>query len=194
MKVKKMSAADYAKLRGHSKSWVSRQIAAGMPAEGVGRSGAEYRIDTALAIEWEIQKAGIVAEIAPGSERERLVRAQAVKFELENSRRRKELVLVAYVESIFHGMAADITARLDAISGRLANEFPGTDPGTVKAKIRAETDAVRTGVAQYFEKIAESAPPEVPETVATVKPATKAKKRRRHTKPQLRHAQPKKLA
>ena len=154
-----VSAAEYARLRGRSKGWVSEQISRGMPAFGAGRSGAVYRIDPAQAIQWEIDQATEKALGEVGGEQQRLQRAQAEKFELANLKSRGELVLVTYVESVMHGMTADLTARLDAIGGRLANEFPGNDPALVRAKIRAETDSVRSGIAEYFGKLREPQPP-----------------------------------
>lgn len=152
-----LSASAYAELRGRSKGWVSEQIAQGMPVSGAGRSGSAYRIDTALAIQWEIDRAvdKVLSQSEMGGAEGRLKRAQAEKFELENARRRGEIVLVSYVESVMHGMTAELTAALDAIAGRLANDFPGTDPATVRAKIRSETDAVRTRIAEHFRKLRE---------------------------------------
>lgn len=96
---------------------------------------------------------------AAGSERERLARAQAEKFELENSRRRGELVLVSVVVEILMGMAADLTGRLEGIPGRLANELAGiSDAAVIRARLLEEIRAVRAGAAEYIRKLEQYRP------------------------------------
>lgn len=96
---------------------------------------------------------------APGSERERLMRAQAEAFELKNAQSRRELCTVAFIEELLLGMAADISGRLDGLPGRMANELAGiSDPAIVRARLLEETRGIRAGVAEYAGKLAESAP------------------------------------
>lgn len=152
-----VSGSEYAKLRGRSKGWVTGRIEAGMPAEGAGRSGSTVQINTAVATQWEIDAAKEKAESQPGSERDRLAKAQAEKFELENSRRRGELTLVSYVSGLFMEMVADLAGRLDAMAGRLANDIPAIiDAGEARRRVLDEARIVRSGLADYFRKLQES--------------------------------------
>ena len=156
--MKPLTAAQYAALRGRSPGWVSEQLRLGMPAKGKGRSGAQYKIDPAKAIDWEVAQAKKKAEAKPDSQHERLQIAQAEKLELSNLQKRGELIRFDFVVSWFHAMNADMGARLDAIGGRLANEFPGTPAAAVRQRIRAETDAVRAGHAEYQRMLGASQP------------------------------------
>lgn len=147
---------------------VSRQTVQAWYNEGLARSPSAAQVMRFLA-----QRKGNSAK----SDTARLIGAQAEKFELENAKRRGELVVVEYVETVFQGMVADISARLDAIGGRLANAFQGNEPGAVRATVRVETDAVRTGLAEYFGKLAQSAPA-VDAPVDSGTPAATKKRRR----------------
>lgn len=96
---------------------------------------------------------------APGSERERLARAQAEKFELENARRRGELTLVALISELLKSMAADIAGRLDGLAGRLANELAGiSDAAVIRERLLTECRAIRSGFADHIRSITESDP------------------------------------
>jgi len=124
---------------------------------------------------------------APGSERERLARAQAEKFELENARRRGELTLVSYIAELLNGMAADISSRLDGLAGRLANELAGiSDAAVIRERILGECRAIRTGVAEHIGKLAEQPP--VTEGSESDMDASAGKKRKRVGRPKSRAA------
>src|ERR1039457_3876963 len=72
-----------------------------------------------------------------GSERERLASAQALKFELANALRCGELLLASDVFSFESALAADLSGRLDGLSGRLANEIAGlgSDATAIRRRI-----------------------------------------------------------
>ncbi len=156
-----MTFVEFAKLRGKSKGWVSHQIAAGMPVLSRGRNGNPSAIHPATAIDWEVEHARVEAAPKPGSQRERLAKEQADKLALENAKRRSELVLASYVSEIFNGLAADISARLDGLPGRVANELAGiTDPAQIRSRLLDECRAIRSGVAGYCLQLANT-PPDV---------------------------------
>ena len=149
-----MSAAEYARLRGKPKVWVTRRIAAGLPATRVGR---EYRIDAGGAIEWELEQAAQAAVGANGSQRERLAKEQADRVALDNARRRGELIYSSHVGTVLATMAADLVARLDAVPGRCAGELAGIkDPALIRARLREEMQAVRGAFAVAVDKLADS--------------------------------------
>ena len=149
------TATQYAEIRGRTKGWVSQQIAAGMPVrKGGGRSGVECQIDTSEAIQWEIDREREKA--APDSQRDRLMRAQAEKFELENQRRRGELVIAEDVAQIFQALAADLNARHEGFAGRFSSEIPSiVDAAIARERILDELRDVRSAFADAAEKLAD---------------------------------------
>ena len=152
---------------------VSRQTIQAWYNEGLARSPTTRQL-----LEFLANRKGYAA----GSERERLARAQAEKFELENARRRRELATVNFVEGVLQCMAADLCGSLDAMGGRLAHEFQPVDPAIVRERVRRESDGIRARVADYFGKLAESAPPDAdtaPAVDAAAEPDSKPVGRRK---------------
>src|ERR1043166_802920 len=150
-----VSAQEYAEIRGWTKSWVSQQIQAGLPAKQIGKRKTEYRIDTAAAIQWEIDR--VKGESKPGSQRERLAKAQADKVELENARRRGELILASLVAHVLSSLGADLASRHDGLAGRVANELAGiSEPALIRERLLTELRGVRTAVADGVEKLADA--------------------------------------
>jgi hypothetical protein len=91
---------------------------------------------------------------APGSQRERLARAQGEKVELENARRRGELILVSAAMELMSGLSADLCARLEGLPGRMANELAGiSDASTIRTRLLEEVRAIRDGIADYLGKL-----------------------------------------
>ncbi len=187
-----LTLSQFAKLRGKSNGWVTKQIQAGMPVLVRGRTGMPSTIDPVTAIDWEVEHARVEASPKPGSQRERLAKEQADKLALENAKRRSELVLASYVSEIFNGLAADISARLDGLPGRVANELAGiNDPAQIRSRLLDECRAIRSGVAGYLLQLANT-PPEVdhcgddlvaaqtkkPERVGRRQPSVTTRKRR----------------
>jgi phage terminase Nu1 subunit (DNA packaging protein) len=94
---------------------------------------------------------------APGSQRDRLANAQAEKFELENARRRGELILANQVADVFATLAADLAARHDGLAGRMANELAGiSDPARLRERLLDELRDVRSSFADAIEKLADA--------------------------------------
>lgn len=150
-----VKAHEYAEIRGRDKSWVSQQIQAGMPAKQVGKRKPEYQIDTAKAIQWEIDR--FKADVKPGSQRERLAKAQADKVELENARRRGELILASVVAHVLSSLGADLAARHDGLAGRVANELAGiTDAAAIRERLLIELRGVRSAIADGVEKLSDA--------------------------------------
>ncbi len=151
----RVNAQEYAQIRGHTKQWVGQQIAAGMPVKQVGKRKLEYQIDTAVAIQWEIDRIRQAAK--PGSQRERLAKEQADKFELENARRRGELLLASHVAQVLASLGADLAARHDGLAGRVANEFAGiSDAARIRERLLDELRHVRGALADATEKLADA--------------------------------------
>lgn len=145
----RMTAADYARLRGKPKVWVTRRIASGLPATRVGHV---YRIDPAAAIEWELAQAAQAR--AGGSERDRLAKEQADKLALENARKRGELIYSHQVAEFLASLGVAVAQQLDALSGRTATRLAGmTDAGAIRKYLLDETNGVRNALAQAIEKI-----------------------------------------
>lgn len=150
-----MTAAEYARLRGRSKGWVSRQIARGMPARGLKRSGSGYDIDPAAAIDWELAQARAEAHTPPDSPHARLVRAQAERHEIENARRRGELLLEVHVRQALLALTAALVSQLESLPARVAGELAGiSDAATIRARLLEECRAIRSAFADAAEKLA----------------------------------------
>lgn len=177
MKSYRWTLTQYAEARGRSVGWVSEQIDLGMPAIGKGQ-GARYTINPAEAIQWEVDRAAKKAEAEPESQYQRLQMAQAEKLELENVRRRKELVSAAYVRTMYDGLAAVLCDGLDRMTERLALDLNPVDPGVVRARILVEADAIRVGVANYAENLDEIPSPAVVSVDVPAQRSTPVGKRR----------------
>lgn len=149
-----VTAVKYADIRGRSAQWVSNQIAAGMPAVGSGRSGSPYKIDTEVAMDWEVTQAKHSADTENGSDNQRFLKERADKLALENAERRGLLVRSATVLQVMTGLAADISGRLEALPGRVASEFAGiTDAGTIRSRLLDECRGIRRGAADYLGRL-----------------------------------------
>ena len=127
---------------------VSRQTIQAWYNEGLQRKPTQVQLLRFLA-----HRTGYAA----GSERERLARAQAEKFELDNQRRRGELVLADDVRQIFEALAADLNARHDGCAGRFSSEIPGiTDAAIGRERLLDEFRDVRSAFADAAEKLADT--------------------------------------
>lgn len=90
------------------------------------------------------------------AERTRQARAQAQKFELENARRRGELVLASYVEQTLFDWSGDLVGRLKGLPGRVANEFAATtDAQVIRRRLIEEVNAIRDGSSQHIRRFAD---------------------------------------
>ena len=151
----KVSAQEYAEIRGHTKPWVSQQIDAGMPVKRLKGRKIAYEIDTAAAIQWEIAR--IREGAKPGSQRERLAMEQADKFALENARRRGELILASQVADVLSTLGADLAQRHDGLPGRLANELAGiSDPAQIRERLLDELRSIRGAFSDAVDKLADA--------------------------------------
>lgn len=89
------------------------------------------------------------------SERIRGAREAADKAAIDNRRRRGELVETEFVGALLRDIAADISARLEGLPGRLANAIDGIDPTERRARFLAECREIRSGIAVHVAKLAE---------------------------------------
>lgn len=171
--LRKCNAGELAALTGVSPGTVSGWINAGMPVVRAASGRRPAEIDPAQAIPW------IVNQRAPvGSERERLARAQAIKVEMENAKRRGELVLSGYLAEVLHSMAADIASRLDGLPGRVASELAGiTSAAEIRTRLLHECRSIRSGFSEHVGKLA-SVPPDSADSAADPEPAPGPKRQR----------------
>lgn len=148
-----MSRNEFARLFGVSGGTVTNWMTAGMPATRKGRQGAQVSIDPYLACPWVYAH----REEAPGSQRDRLAKEQADKLALENARRRGELIFSHQVAESLSKLAAELSARLDAVAGRTASEFAGiTDAGTIRRRMLDELRNVRAAFADTTAELADA--------------------------------------
>lgn len=90
-----------------------------------------------------------------GSERRRLIAAQAYRAEVENRRIDGELLLREDVTIVVSAAMATVATALDALGGRLANELAAeSDPGVIRQKLLAETRRIRTQASDQLRNLA----------------------------------------
>jgi len=187
------SASTFANLLGVVPSVVTDWIHEGLPCTRVGRRGQLVRVRLEDALPWVIRR-----RETPGSQRERLAKAQADKTELENARRRGELVRTSDVADALARLAADLATRHDGVPGRVASELAGiSDPAVIRGRLLDELRAVRGAFADATAQLADAIgapeadgddPPPASETkfkrVGRRKPGAAAGKRRARKVPQ----------
>lgn len=88
-----------------------------------------------------------------GNEHARLTRAQAIKIEMENARRRGELVLASQVDDLFYSIAAELGSQLDGQLAGRANELAGiNEPARCRELLLDTAHAIRRAVSERFEQ------------------------------------------
>lgn len=92
-----------------------------------------------------------------GNEHARLVRAQAIKVEMENARRRGELVLSAQVDDLLFTLSAELGAQLDGQLAGRANEIAGiNEPAKCRELLLDTAHAIRRAVSERIEQWAQA--------------------------------------
>lgn len=148
-----LTGREFAKLCGVSPATVTNWMNDGMPCVRSGRAGREVQIDIEQAFPWAIAH----REAPPGSQRERLAKAQAEKVEMENEQRRGRTIDAAQVEETMLGLAAYLAREHDALPGRVANELAGiNEPAVIRSRLLEECRAIREGLAQHFSRTADA--------------------------------------
>jgi phage terminase Nu1 subunit (DNA packaging protein) len=133
-------------------------IKGGMPVEQRGKHGRgdKHRLNLEKCIKWYFENNFERLEL--DRSRTRLANEQAERAAIDNARRRGELMPVADAVAIGTEYATDISARLDAVAGRLANEIPSiTDAATARTRVLEEHRAIRAGCAAHLAKMAAAA-------------------------------------
>jgi phage terminase Nu1 subunit (DNA packaging protein) len=148
-----LTRAEFAKLCDVAPATVTNWMNDGMPCVRSGRSGREVEIDPAKALPWVIAH----REAPPGSQRERLAKAQAEKVEMENEQRRGRTIDAGQVEETMLGLAAYLAREHDALPGRVANELAGiNEPAVIRSRLLEECRAIREGLAQFSSRTADA--------------------------------------
>jgi phage terminase Nu1 subunit (DNA packaging protein) len=146
------NAVEFARLCDVTGQSVTNWMDEGMPCKrGAGR-GNPVVIDPAQAIPWVLAR-----RAPPGSERERLAKAQADKVELDNAKRRGELVEESFVRSLLMGMAAQLNGMLDGLPGRCASAVVGLTAAEARARLLDETRSIRAGMAEHVQQLSDAA-------------------------------------
>jgi phage terminase Nu1 subunit (DNA packaging protein) len=148
-----LSASEFAALCGVSVQAVTNWTREGMPHSGGGRQGARTDINLSDAVPWVVAR----RDAQPLSQRDRFQTAKAEQIEMENALRRGQLVDAIVVAEVLKAIATNVSAQLEAISPRCANEFAGvSDAGRIRERLREEHHAVRATLAQVIGRLAES--------------------------------------
>lgn len=148
-----LTGREFAKLCGVSPATVTNWMNDGMPCVRSGRAGREVQIDIEQAFPWVVSH----RDAPPGSQRERLAKAQADKVEMENEQRRGRTIDAGQVEDTMLGVAAYLAREHDALPGRVANELAGiNEPALIRSRLLEECRAIREGLAQHFGRTADA--------------------------------------
>lgn len=150
------TAAEYARIRGRSEAWVSKQIGLGMPAaQKRVRGGVGYDIEPAAAFEWELERAKSGAK--EPTAREWLAREQAEKFALENAKTRGELIDAGVVNQVLTSICSAVNTQFKTIQARCTHEFAGiSDPQRIRERFGEEFSAASDSIASLLNGLADA--------------------------------------
>lgn len=147
------SGAEFAKALGVSRATITHWADDGMPVDRSRKSGREMQIDPLVALPWVVAQRGAT----PGSQRERLSNAQAEKVEMENARRRGQLIEASQVQETIFGLAAYLAREHDALPGRVANELASIhEPAVIRSRLLVELRSIRDGIAEHSARTADA--------------------------------------
>jgi phage terminase Nu1 subunit (DNA packaging protein) len=133
----------------------------GMPCERTGRQGSKLFFNPSEAIPWLIErerrrKHPKTGALSLEAERIRLIRAQADREELENEKRRGEVIYFSTALDIITSVASLVANRLEGVAGRLANELVNEpNPAVIRDKLLQEHRAIRESLADPAQDFAE---------------------------------------
>lgn len=121
----------------------------GMPRQGKGK----YLLGE--CVQWYINRLRLRADGAETSdiaeEKLKLVRAQRHRVELENKKRRGELLDAELVATVLNQSASVYASQLDGMGARLAALLSGmTDPGEIQRVLFDECRSIRESAAAVF--------------------------------------------
>ena len=137
-------------------STVTAWMQAGLPHRNSGRQGRTVSIPLAEALPWLAKHRANASD----SQRERLAKEQADRVALANAAQRGDHMLRSQVEPVLMTLAANLSASLDAIAGRLATELASvSDPAQVRQRLLAEHREVRAQLANNLRTLARGSAP-----------------------------------
>lgn len=150
-----VSQSEFAELVGYSPRQVLNWVKAGMPSESSGRQGRKAKIDTAKAIRWLLSRKAEKQETALSKDRQRLLRAQARRVELETREREGELIELETVKEVMREAIVIVAAGMDSLPGRLASQLATMmEPAEIRALLLKELRNVRRQGADRMEALA----------------------------------------
>ncbi|HHH44178.1 MAG TPA: hypothetical protein ENK49_08570 [Gammaproteobacteria bacterium] len=156
-----VSQTEFAELVGYSPRQVLNWIKAGMPCESSGRQGRKAKIDTAKAIRWLLSRKAEKQETGLSKDRQRLLKAQARRIELETAEREGALIEFEVVQQIMRESMQIVAAGMDSLPGRLASQLATmTEPGEIRALLLRELRNVRRQGADQMEALAGGTEPQ----------------------------------
>ena len=116
-----------AQIAGRSLPTVSDWIRRGMPTLGRDPSTREWRIDTAAAIAWLVERS-LQPSAGPldlDQERARESKERADKYALDNARMRRDLIASDEVQRLWEAMRGRVRRRLRSVPAEAAARAPG---------------------------------------------------------------------
>jgi hypothetical protein len=124
--------------------------------------GPNYGSTVTKAQHWlterELRKQAVKAEdkTSLSEERKRFVKAQADKEELENEKRRGEVIYFETALDVITSVVSLVTSRLEGVAGRLAADLVNeSNPAVIREKLLAEHRAIRQSLSDAARGLSE---------------------------------------
>jgi phage terminase Nu1 subunit (DNA packaging protein) len=156
------TTAELVQLTGYNRRTIQRMVhEEAMPCQCTGKQGSPVTFNPSEVVPWLIErekrrqhpKTGALSLEAG---RIRLIRAQADREELENEKRRGEVIYFSTALDVMTSLVSLVTSRLEGVAGRLANELVNEpNPAVIRDKLLQEHRAIRQSLADGAQDFAE---------------------------------------
>jgi phage terminase Nu1 subunit (DNA packaging protein) len=156
------TTAELVQLTGYNRRTIQRMVHdEGMPCQRTGRQGSPVTFNPSEVVPWLIEREKRRQHPKTGAlsleaERIRLIRAQADREELENEKRRGEVIYFSTALDVITSIASLVASRLEGVAGRLAHELVNeSSPAVIRDKLLQEHRAIRQSLADATRELAE---------------------------------------
>jgi phage terminase Nu1 subunit (DNA packaging protein) len=156
------TTAELVQLTGYNRRTIQRMVhEEAMPCQRTGKQGSPATFNPSDVVLWLIEREKRRQHPKTGAlsleaERIRLIRAQADREELENEKRRGEVIYFSTALDVITSVASLVANRLEGVAGRLANELVNeSNPAVIRHKLLAEHRAIRQSLADATGELAE---------------------------------------
>ncbi len=158
------TTAELVQLTGYNRRTIQRMVhEEAMPCQRTGKQGSPTTFNPSEVVPWLIERERRRQHPKTGAlsleaERIRLIRAQADREELENEKRRGEVIYFLTASDVITSVASLVANRLEGVAGRLANDLVNEpNPAVIRHKLLQENRAIKQSLADATRELAEQA-------------------------------------